>query len=346
MIRVKSVLRKVLSDADKKVLIRILGRGIGAQIYYIFLSRAFNNEHKTALAGRVQYEKNLGQIAVSSPLLRRNIHRIEKGLTMRPRRKSFARDYIVETVAAYKKNFERSCEDKNVPDELLWSHDVLREYFSVVEDDRKIAYAREQFESAPGLERDAEYVPFNYRNGSSNGVSYDALLELSRHRKSVRWFEQKRVPREVIDNAVSLAGNSPSACNRQAFVYHVFDDPAQAAAIASIPMGTQGYADNVPGVVVIVGDQSAYFHERDRHLIYIDASLSVMAFVFALEAQGISSCVVNWPDIPAMQKAMKERLDLKTYQQPVMLVVFGYPDPGAMVPYSKKKPLDQLRRYH
>jgi nitroreductase len=111
-------------------------------------------------------------------------------------------------------------------------------------------------------------------------------------------------------------------------------------------MGTRGYAENIPVFVVIVGDLSAFFSERDRHLIYTDGCLAAMSFVFALETLGLSSCCINWPDIAEREAAMAEFLRLRPHERPIMCVAVGYPDRQGMVPFSQKKSLNQLRRYN
>ena len=80
-------------------LVKIFKRnGMLASFYYFFLSKEFQREHVSTLAGIHAYSKSLDHPSRSSALLRRSIHRIEKGLIMRPRRNTFAADYIKETV--------------------------------------------------------------------------------------------------------------------------------------------------------------------------------------------------------------------------------------------------------
>ena len=70
-----------------------------APLYYALCSSAFRREQETLLAGFRAYERSLqtGDTDTTA-LLRRNTHRLEKGLTMIPRRDVFAVEYIEETV--------------------------------------------------------------------------------------------------------------------------------------------------------------------------------------------------------------------------------------------------------
>ena len=98
---------------------------------------------------------------------------------------------------------------------------------------------------------------------------------------------------------------SPSACNRQPFEFRIFDKPELVEQVSSMPMGTQGFNHNFHNYYCcVVGKLRAYFNERDRHVIYIDASLAAMSFMYALETLELSSCPINWPDIEMREQKM------------------------------------------
>lgn len=329
-----------------------------SRLYYATWSRAFRREQHAFLAGRARYDHDLQQPSASLALLRRNVHRIEKGLLMRPRRAVFAKDYIGETVAAYERAATASALFDT--DELRWAHDVLSMYFSVTAEHEVLDRARAQFEAVRRAEPVPEAVPAGdghatisaaaefvpYRREDVALPSYDSLWQLARHRRSVRWFRPDPVPRALIDRALELGTQAPSACNRQPFRFCVFDDPDLVQRVARIPMGTAGYAHNIPVFCVVVGQQRNYFDERDRHLIYIDASLAVMGVLFALETQGLSSCCINWPDMEEKEREMADFLHLAPDERPVMSLAIGYPDPEGMVAYSQKKPIPLIRTYN
>ncbi len=266
---------------------------------------------------------------------------------MRPQRAVFAKEYISETVDSYKNSVGHITSYSMVENELRWAHDVLELYFSKTGNDPVLIAARECFESCRPISNEGELrVPYARDLSSSPGVSFEDFRQLSEVRRSVRWFLDTTVEREKIDRAIQVAAQSPSACNRQPFVFRVFDDPTLVKSVASAPMGTDGYVDNIPVFVVIVGQLRNLFDERDRHLIYIDGSLAAMSFIFAAETQGLSTCCVNWPDIEEKETEMADLLGLAPDERPVMCLAVGYPDPTGMVAYSQKKSLDQLRVFN
>lgn len=336
----------------REQLARIVGRHVafsrwGTALYYASLNSAFAREHRAVLRGIADYEARLAQQS-QRYLLRRNVHMLEKGLSMRPRRSHFALDYIRDTVAAFVALEGQPGRDGTDDRELQWAHDVLAEYFRVVGDHPVVNAAREQFRARP-LGRDERscgpLAPYARDLQRPIPVAYDDLLELSRRRRSVRWFRPDPVPRPLLEKAVEVATLSPSACNRQPFAFHILDDPDDVHAVSQIPMGTQGWSHNIPVFVVIVGDLGAFFDERDRHLIYTDGCLAAMAFVLALETLGLASCCVNWPDIEWRERQMAEALSLKPSERPVMCLAVGFPDESGLVPYSHKKEVASIARF-
>ncbi len=319
-----------------------------SSLYYTFCSRCFSKEHQSVIAGRLKYYYNLkNNGSGSSVLLRRNIHRLEKGIIMRPCRRVFATGYIFDTVKAYESALSAHDSRESFSGTLKWAHDVLSAYFSITDDGHAvIRRSRDYFHRLPSIGGDHLFRPYHRDLSGSLSIDYAGLLELSKRRRSVRWYRQVAVSREQIDQAITVAALSPSACNRQPFEFRIYDTPEKVVDIADTAMGAKGFSQNFPGIMVVVGDLSAYFHERDRHLIYIDGALAAMSLVYALEVQGISSCIINWPEIPSKERAIKRKLNLNPEQRVIMLISFGYPDAKGMVPYSQKKSLNHIRSYN
>lgn len=311
-----------------------------ANIYYFFFSRNFDREHLAVLKGRAAYYHAFHDIGDSSPLLRRNVHRLEKGLIMQPRREIFAEAYIQETVQCYIRAMEHPgyCED-----ELRWATDVLDEYFRVVKQtppilkaQRDYAAGRAQLQRISDVEL-SKFQPYPRVRCPETDVSFDQVTTLFRRRRSVRWYKQQPVPSGLIQQAINAAALAPSACNRQPYRFIVADDPDHATKIAECAGGTAGYAQQIPAILVVVGDLSAYPKERDRHLIYIDASLASMQLILAAETLGLSTCLINWPDVDSAERKLQRILGLPEYERVVMLISIGYADPEGGIPYSQKK---------
>lgn len=317
--------------------------------YYFFLSKDFKREHHAVLKGKVKHLKEEKTEKSNFYTLIRNTHRIEKGLLMKPRRPIFALDYIGKTTDVFL-NVWKNNEKKTT--QYKWFRDVLDEYFKtsgnhpIVERYSEKFY--EIFKDSP-IEKGHEVIksiPYYRLDNEKPIISFDDFYKLTRYRRSVRWFLDQKVPRELIDKAILAANQSPSACNRQPFQYYVIDDPELIKIVSNIPMGIRGYAEGIPMLIVVVGNLDAYFDERDRHVIYIDASLANMTMMLALETLGLSSCSINWPDIEKLERKMEKVLKLEKHQRPLMCLAVGYPDPNGMVAFSEKRSLNEIRKFN
>ncbi len=311
--------------------------GFLASLYFCLFSRRFYGEHHAVLKGRLQYFRDLKASPASSPQLRRNIHRLEKGLIMKPRRPVFGEAFIQETVQAF--NRARATDGYSA-EELKWAGDVLDEYFSVVEGTAVIDAARRSFDrgpDGPDEARSSGSKPYPRADSPATSISFDDLHLLYQRRRSVRWYLQQPVPLALIDKAVNSAALAPSACNRQPFRFIVSTEPKSATRIAECAGGTAGFAQQLPAIIVVVGDLSAYPLERDRHLIYIDGALASMQLMLAAETLGLSTCPINWPDVDNAEQRIRGLLELPPHERVIMLIAIGYGDPDSGVPFSQKK---------
>ncbi len=334
-----------LGALDRRLQSYVANKPRLASIYFAVLDNSLSREAAAVAAGRAQYTKDTFAIGASYFLLRRNIHRIEKGIIMLPRRPVFALDYLPETIDVYARALDSGLSNE----EQFWAYDVLSEYFAIVDQsDPIVAREKTRFEvlTPPQKpESSTKRTPYHRDLEKVPPVSFERFMELSMRRRSVRWYLNKPVPRNLVDRALEAATQAPSACNRQPFVYRIFDDPARARELAAIPLGTKGFAHKLMGVVVLVGRLRAYPEARDRHAIYIDGSLSAMAFMYALETLGLSSCPINWPDAEPQESTMAKEIGLDPDERVIMLIGYGWPDPEGMVPYSSKREHEQLRIY-
>lgn len=347
--KIKKILKKILPPKILEFLRRIYGsKGfLGSLIFghYRFLSRfyffcfedTFSRENKAVLTGRNKYYQSINGFFSSSPLLRRNIHRIEKGLIMEPRRPIFALDYIYETVQAYKlvenkKNFDK--------DEMLWARDVLNKYFYTVSDHTIIRHAKDYFYKDIKEDLNCNKIsrtPYRSDERPSIPVPESSLKKLFLRRRSVRWFQNKKIDKKKIEAAVNMALLAPSACNRQPYKFFISNDKNYASYLAKFADGTAGWADNIQSIAIVIGDLSCYPHARDRHVIYVDSAFAGMQFMLSLESMGLSSCPINWPDIEKNELALAQELSLKSYERPIFMIAIGYAKESGGIPFSQKK---------
>ena len=162
----------------------------------------------------------------------------------------------------------------------------------------------------------------------------------------MRYYKDEKVPRQLIVNAFELALQAPSACNRQPFSVRVIDDRELLKKAVLLPAGVRSFGHNIQTLAFVIGDLSAYFDERDKHLIYIDGSLFTMNAILAMETLGLSSCVINWGDRPERNREMARLLNLKNYERCVLCISIGYGKKDGGIPRSQKKNVKEVVKFN
>ncbi len=310
--------------------------------FYFLFSKSFGNEMKMFVGARRDYLRKQHRKSDNLFLMRRNIHRIEKGLIMKNRRKVFALDYIQETVSLVK-NLVHNHHDNN---QIQWAFDILNQYFEVTDSAPQRDTAYDIFKTlSPISNSDNQYTPFSIPEVTKSDDNSFACL--AKKRKSVRFFDPTKIPeRQFIDKAVELAGLAPSSCNRQPFCFRIIDEPELVKKMAVLPGGTKGFSEELVAMVAVVGQMNVSPSLSDRHLMYIDGSLASMNLMLALESMGISSCPLNWPEDKKKDDIVKRLLSLDKFERPIMMIAYGYAAKDAKLAYSVRKPLEQLRKYN
>ncbi|HFQ5214116.1 TPA: nitroreductase family protein [Vibrio vulnificus] len=307
---------------------------------FCLFNRALERESYSVLKGRQSFVDSANK---NVSLYRRNVHRLEKAMIMRPLRSKFAEAYILELVQSH-----RMIRTMVSHEQYLWGQSVLEKYFELVTDETSdiINTARELFlnnaEMHISESKGISKTPFDYRNRAQVNISFDEFYELTKARKSVRWFKQEPIDIKLLHKAVNAATQAPSACNRQPFSFYFANDAKKAQHIASLAMGSAGFCSNIPSIIAVVGDLSYFDSAHDRHVIYIDSSLATMQMLLAFETLGLAGCILNWPDIKARDQALSNYLKLEPYQRVVCLIAVGYPDENGLIPFSEKKTSEEL----
>lgn len=314
-----------------------------ATFYYTFFSTKFDREHYSVLHGiNLHLKGNIDSLA-NNAMLRRSLHMIEKGLITVPLKNVWAEGYIINTIEALKSTLENKCDQTT----HQWAFNVLEQYFKTIQPTATTNKAKESFNSLlfkyPLVSCEARHhSPYKKNDISLSNIDYNDFLKLCQQRHSIRWYEDKEVEIDIVKKAITAGLTAPSACNRQPFRYIIVHDPNKLQKTIGLPMGCSTFASNIKMMVLLVGDLSAYFDERDRHLIYIDGGLTSMNFMMALETMGLSSCPINWPDIEERENSISKEFNLIPSEKGILFFSVGYPKKDGGIPFSAKKEVEKI----
>lgn len=192
------------------------------------------------------------------------------------------------------------------------------------------------------------------------------FLALMRRRRTVRDFDTKPFPYEIIANAIATAATAPSGANQQPWTFVVVSNPEikrkirEAAEIeekesyerrmsdewlaALEPLGTdwhKPHLEDAPYLIVVFKQAFGLGKdgERIKHY-YADESVSIACgmLIAALHNAGIATLTHT----PSPMKFLAEVLQRPDNERAVMIIAAGYPAPDAKVPDIRKKPLDEV----
>lgn len=165
------------------------------------------------------------------------------------------------------------------------------------------------------------------------------FLEIANARQSCRKYDPDKIVEDEKLSVVLEAGRlSPSACNSQPYHLTVCrGDAAKAVAEKVTGMGLNGFAKDVPVMIVISEDAyspSAAMASKRKGNDFRSMDIGILsAYITAeAEAQGLATCILGWFDDSAVRQIC--HLD-----QPVRLIItLGYAADGD--PHRTKKRKD------
>lgn len=170
----------------------------------------------------------------------------------------------------------------------------------------------------------------------------DTFEHLSKIRRSVRDFKPDPVPMDLLERAVSVAKLSPSACNRQPCRVHAFSERAKIDAMLEYQNGNRGFGHTAPMLLVLTAQANVFFDASERNQPYVDGGLFAMSLIYALQAQGLSSCCLNWCVEPSTDIQAHIQGEIPESEIIIMYIAVGYTQHGALVPRSPRRSTEMV----
>lgn len=150
------------------------------------------------------------------------------------------------------------------------------------------------------------------------------LLTILKARRSIRDFQERDIPEEIINELVEALIWAPSAGNLQARKFIFVKDLKTKKALAKAALG-QSFIVEAPLVIVGCADLqriASRYGSRGINLYVIqDVSASIMQMMLLAHEKGLGTVWVGAFD----ERAVSEILGLPDYLRPVAIVPVGYP---------------------
>src|SRR4030067_1328030 len=160
------------------------------------------------------------------------------------------------------------------------------------------------------------------------------IFEALKNRRSIRSFEDKPVPEELVKKIIEAGQWAPSACNRQDWKFIVIDDKEVREQITK---NTSAYfVGKAPLLIMVLYSNRTDNLEYKDHLL--SAAMAVQNMQLAAYSLGLGSCCVN--NLPVKSK-LRKILNIPRHYDPVSLLCLGFPN-SIPKPLKRKESLDDI----
>ncbi|MCP4494778.1 MAG: nitroreductase family protein [Gammaproteobacteria bacterium] len=196
-----------------------------------------------------------------------------------------------------------------------------------------------------------------------------AFYQRMARRRSVRDFSDRKIPPQVLENAIMAAGTAPSGANMQPWHFVVVQDPAVKKRIrdaaeheeralyehrasdewlsALAPLGTDAnkpFLETAPALIAIFLKKSTIDEAGKKHKnYYTSESVGIASglLITALHGAGLGTLTHT----PSPMKFLSEILQRPSNERAFLLLVTGYPAEGTVVPDIKRRTLEQISNF-
>ncbi len=160
------------------------------------------------------------------------------------------------------------------------------------------------------------------------------LFEAINNRRSIRRFEERPVPEELIKKIVEAGQWAPSACNRQAWKFIIVDS---AEVKEQLMRETTAYfVKKAPLLIFVVYSNRTDNLEYKDHLL--SGAMAAQNMQLAAYSLGLGACCVN--NLP-IKSRLRKILNVPRSYDPVAMLCIGYPK-AIPKPMKRKEDINSI----
>lgn len=263
-------------------------------------------------------------------------HVLEKGLTMPNRRLGFGQQRVrnlVKYINEYISNYDAS------PIQVQAALNDLAEYLAV---HKKASFALPE-DIVKGIENLMRYRLDEQENFSIPCTAESYFVEdvdfekFSFSRRSLRHYSNDKVDIDRVIDAIRIAQNAPSACNRQATRVKIIQSKEAKEYVLSIQNGTRGFGHLADKILLVSTDMSNWA-PVDRNSAFLDAGIFTMNLLY----EHIAACPLNADMGSKLVKEIHKRLNIPMSEIPVCFITIGNASKEFLVANSQRIDIENV----
>ncbi len=158
-----------------------------------------------------------------------------------------------------------------------------------------------------------------------------SLIDSILTRRSIRRYEKKDIPEEMLAQILEAGRQAPSAVNKQPIRFVVVRDNELKKRFSSLPFNQ--FIEDAPAVIIGCADVDSLLTGK---WAVVDVAIAMENMALAAWALGGGSCWIGAFD----EEKVKELLKIPSKWKVVALLTLGYP--AEQPKQRKKKPIEEL----
>lgn len=262
-------------------------------------------------------------------------HSIEKGLSYNNIRLGFGKkalNELLDLMVLYKKNnypLDSECYRTALSN--------LEEYIDLHEQNNfDIANLKNEFIELGGISNKSGGVKQIKKEEVLNSIKGDFQV-FSNSRHSIRDFSQEPVEISLIEKALELAQNTPSACNRQAWKARIIAGEKHKEIITNNQNGNAGFGDKVDKYILITTDLQYFAKPRERNQSFIDGGMYAMNLLYGLHYNGLATIPLSASLTDTQESAIRQELDITESENFILIIGVGNYSESCKIPKSTRR---------
>lgn len=220
-------------------------------------------------------------------------HVVEKGLSMPNMRPGFGYDKICELcklIGEYENKYQQNDISKAAVSVLL-EYKRVHEELDYSLSDEILDKIHEVEKKHPGATAIYQKCVTRDEFFSNTNSSFDKF-SYSRH--CVRnYIPNAEIPIGDIIEAIEIAKNAPSACNRQPSRVHIISGHEKIMSCLEMQNGSRGFKDLADKLLIITGDLGTVLGAQEFFDLNTNVGIFIMNLCYALHFKKIGYCILN-----------------------------------------------------
>lgn len=335
----KSLVKKILGNKFYYYLVDIF---LYIRNFIDLINNTFNDFSLFFKYSTVFSKKSLNKIESQIIL---DYHSVEKGLLFYKKKPRFAKNRII----SLNKNLNKSIVLENSNrSQILVAYKIMCEYY---EHHLKEGIEIKDYFKEESYTLYKEILDKSYDSNFSGAIEFDKntfyneipndFYNFSFSRRSVRSFTGELIPDEQLLNALKLAGNSPSVCNRQSSKVYLIQDKSKIDEMLKIQGGFTGYSEKVRQLLILTSDRNYFYTVGERNQFYIDGGIFLMNLLYSLHFFQIGNCPANWGKTVKDEKKFGKLINIPKNEKIICLIPIGLVTDSFKVCLSERRNISE-----